>query len=70
VDPLITLTARARRSTHKNTVSELKRAYSLPQNIIEPIVTQLNIIAIKYAMNKLLFKWNLENNQPLPTMIN
>jgi hypothetical protein len=51
VDLLITLTAGARSSTHKNTISELKRAYSLPKNIIEPMVSQLNIIAIKYAMN-------------------
>jgi hypothetical protein len=49
-------------STHKNTISELKRAYSLPKNIIEPMVSQLNIIAIKYAMNILLFKKKLENN--------
>jgi hypothetical protein len=69
VDPLITLTASARGSTHKNTISELKRAYSLPKNIIEPMVSQLNIIAIKYAMNILLFKRKLENNQPLPPTI-
>jgi hypothetical protein len=56
VDPLIILTAGAIGSTHKNTISELKRAYSLPKNIIEPMVSQLNIIAIKYAMNILLFK--------------
>jgi hypothetical protein len=70
VDPLITLTAGARGSTHKNTISELKRVYSLPKSIIEPMVSQLNIIAIKYAMNILLFKRKLENNQPLPTTIN
>jgi hypothetical protein len=66
VDPLITLTIGARGSTHKNTITELKRAYSLPKNIIEPMVSQLNIIAIKYAMNILFFKRKLENNQPLP----
>jgi hypothetical protein len=70
VDPLITLTAGARGSTHKNTISELKWAFSLPKNIIEPMVSQLNIIAIKYAMNILLFKRKLENNQPLPLTIN
>jgi hypothetical protein len=70
VDPLITLTTGARGSTHNNTISELKRAYSLPKNIIEPMVSQLNIIAIKYAMNILLFKRKLENNQPLPTTLN
>jgi hypothetical protein len=69
VDPLITLTAGARGSTHKNTISELKRAYSLPKNIIEPMVSQLNIIAINYAMNILLFKRKLENNQPLPLIL-
>jgi hypothetical protein len=69
VDPLITLTAGARGSTHKNTISELKQAYSLPKNIIEPMVSQLNIIAIKYAMNILLFKRKSENNQPLPSTI-
>jgi hypothetical protein len=70
VDPLITLTAGARGNTHKNTISELKRAYALPKNIIEPMVSQLNIISIKYAMNILLFKRKIENNQPLPTTIN
>jgi hypothetical protein len=70
VDPLITLTAGARGSTHKNAISELKRTYAFPKNIIEPMVSQLNIISIKYAMNILLFKRKLENNQPLPTTIN
>jgi hypothetical protein len=69
VDPLITLTARARGSTHKNTISELKQAYSLPKKIIEPMVSQLKILAIKYAMNILVFKRKLENNQPLPPTI-
>jgi hypothetical protein len=30
----------------------------------------VNIIAIKYAMNILLYKRKLENNQPLPTILN
>jgi hypothetical protein len=68
VDPLITLTAGAKGSTHKTTISELKRTYSLPKNITEPMVSQLNI-AIKYAMNILLFKRKLENNQSLSTTI-
>jgi hypothetical protein len=68
VDPLIILTAGARGSTHKNTIS--KQAFSLPKNIIEPMVSKLNIIAIKYAMNILLFKRKLENNQALPLTIN
>jgi hypothetical protein len=59
VDLLITLTAGARSSTHKNTISKLKRAYTLPKNIIEPMVSQLNIIAIKYARNILLLKRKL-----------
>jgi hypothetical protein len=67
VDPLITLTAGARGSTYKNTITELKKAYSLPKNTIEPMVSQLNIIAIKYAIQILLVKRKLENNQPLPT---
>jgi hypothetical protein len=70
VYPLITLTAGARGSIHKNTISKLKHTYSLPKNIIDPMVSQLNIIAIKYAMNILLFKRKLENNQPLPLTIN
>jgi hypothetical protein len=60
VDPLITHTAGARGSTHKNTITELRRAYSLPKDIIEPMVSQLNIIAIKYAMIIFLFKRKLE----------
>jgi hypothetical protein len=70
VDPLITLITGARGSTHKNTISKLTRVFSLPKNIIEPMVSQINIIAIKYAMNILLFKRKLENNQPLPLAIN
>ena len=70
MNPLITLIAGARGSTHKNTISELKRIFSLPKNITEPVVSQINIIAIKYAMNILLFKRKLENNQPLPLTIN
>jgi hypothetical protein len=69
VDLVITLIACTKGSTHKNTISKLKRAYSLPKNIIEPMVSQLNIIAIKYTMNILLFKRKLENNQPLPLTI-
>ena len=38
VDPLITLTAGARGSTHKNTISKFKQVFSLPKNIIEPMV--------------------------------
>jgi hypothetical protein len=59
VDPLIILTARAKGSIYKNTISELKHAYTLPKNIIEPMVSQLNIIAIKYARNILLLKRKL-----------
>jgi hypothetical protein len=70
VDPLIMLTTRARGSIHKNTITELKRIYSLPKNIVEPMVSQLNIIAIKYAMNILLVKRKLENNQPLSLTLN
>jgi hypothetical protein len=69
VDPLNILIVGARGSTHKNTISELKRAYSLPTNIIEPMVSQLNIIAIKYARNILLVKRKLKNNQPVPTTL-
>jgi hypothetical protein len=59
VDLLITLTTGARGSTHKDTISELKQTYVLPKKIIEPMVSQLNIIAIKYAMNILLYKRKL-----------
>jgi hypothetical protein len=64
------LTVGARGSTHKNTITELIRVYSLPKNIIGPMVSQLNIIAIKYAMNVLLVKRKLENNQPLSLTLN
>jgi hypothetical protein len=69
LDPLITLIAGARGSTHKQTTSKLKQTYILPKNLIEPLVSQLNIIAIKYAMNILLYKRKLDNNQPLPTIL-
>jgi hypothetical protein len=61
---------RGRGSTHKNTISKLKEIYSIPKNLIEPMVSQLNTISIKYAMNILLYKRKLENNQPLPTTLN
>jgi hypothetical protein len=70
VDLLITLIAGARGSTHKTTISKLKEIYSIPNNLIEPMVSQLNIISIKYAMNILLYKRKLENNQPLPATLN
>jgi hypothetical protein len=70
VDPLITLTIGARGSTHKHTISKLKQAYKLSKSLTEPMVLQLNIIAIKYAKNILLYKRKLENNQPLPTILN
>jgi hypothetical protein len=51
VDPLITLSEGARGSTQKNTISKLKQVYTLSKSLSEPIVSQFNIIAIKYAMN-------------------
>jgi hypothetical protein len=65
VDPLLVITAGARGSTHKTTIFALKDLYSIPKNIIEPMVSQLNTNAIKYAMNILLYKRKLENNQPV-----
>jgi hypothetical protein len=70
VDPLLVLTIGARGSTHKTTISALKNLYSIPKILIEPMVSQLNTNAIKYAMNILLSKRKLENNQPLLTIPN
>jgi hypothetical protein len=70
VDPLLTLTAGARGSTHKSTITELKNTYTIPKSLIEPMVSQLNINAIKYAMHILLYKRKLENNQPVPIILN
>jgi hypothetical protein len=70
VDPLLTLTAGARGSTHKSTITELKNTYTIPKTLIEPMVSQLNINAIKYAMHILLYKRKLENNQPVPIIPN
>jgi hypothetical protein len=66
VDPLLVLTARTQGSTHKTTISTLKNLYSIPKTLIEPMVSQLNANAIKYAMNILLYKRKLKNNQPVP----
>jgi hypothetical protein len=63
VDPLMVLSAGAQGSTHKNTISALKNLYTIPKTLIEPLVSQLNTNAIKYAMNILLYKTKLENNQ-------
>jgi hypothetical protein len=62
VDPLLVLIAGARSNTHKNTVSALKNLYTMPKTLIEPMASQLNINAIKYAMHILLYKRKLENN--------
>jgi hypothetical protein len=70
VDPLLVLTAGAWGSIHKNTISTLKNLYIIPKTIIKPLVSQLNTNAIKYAMNILLYKRKLENNQPVPLMPN
>jgi hypothetical protein len=70
VDPLLKLTAGAQGSTHKSTIIELKNTYTIPKALIEPMVSQLNINAIKYAMHILLYKRKLENNQPVPIIPN
>jgi hypothetical protein len=70
VDPLLTLTAGARGSTHKSTITDLKNTYTIPKTLIESMVSQLNINAIKYAMHILLYKRKLENNQPVPIILN
>jgi hypothetical protein len=70
VDPLLVLTAGARGSTHKNTISILKNLYIIPKTVIEPLVSQLNTNVIKYAMNILLYKRKLENNQQVPLIPN
>jgi hypothetical protein len=62
--------AGARGSTHKTIISALKNLYTIPKTLIEPMVSQLNTNAIKYAMNILLYKRKLENNQPVPTIPN
>jgi hypothetical protein len=69
-DPLLVLTVRARGSIHKTTISTLKNLYSIPKTLIEPMVSQLNTNAIKYAMNILLYKRKLENNQLVPIIPN
>jgi hypothetical protein len=70
VDPLLTLTTGARGSTHKSTITDLKNTYTMHKALIEPMVSQLNINAIKYAMHILLYKRKLENNQPVPIIPN
>jgi hypothetical protein len=70
VDPLLTLTAGARGSTHKSTITDLKNTYTMPKALIEPMVFQLNINAIKYAMHILLYKQKLEKNQLVPIIPN
>jgi hypothetical protein len=66
VDPLLVLTTGTRGSTHTNTLSALTNSYKIPKTLIVPMVSQLNINAIKYAMTILLYKRKLENNQPIP----
>jgi hypothetical protein len=70
VDPLLVLTTGARGSTYKTTISALKNLYTIPKTTIKPMVSQLNTNAIKYAMNILLYKRKLENNQPVPLIPN
>jgi hypothetical protein len=70
VDPLMILTVGAQDSTHKTTISALRNLYAIPKTLIEPMVSQLNTNAIKYAMNILLYKRKLENNQPVPLISN
>jgi hypothetical protein len=70
VDPLLVLTVGARGSTHKTTIFVLKNLYMISKTLIKPMVSQLNTNAIKYAMNILLYKRKLENNQPVPIIPN
>jgi hypothetical protein len=70
VDPFLILIARAWGSTHKSTNTKLKNTYTIPKTLIEPMVFQINVNAIKYAMHILLYKRKLENNQPMPIIPN
>jgi hypothetical protein len=54
VDPLLVLIIGSRSSTNKNAISALKNLYTIPKTLIEPMVSQLNTNAIKYAMNILV----------------
>jgi hypothetical protein len=38
VDPLLTVTAGARGSTHKSIITKLKNTYTIPKALIEPMV--------------------------------
>jgi hypothetical protein len=71
VDPLLVLTVGTKGNImHKNTISALKFLYIIPKTLIKPTVLQLNTNAIKYAMNILLYKRKLENNQLVPLVPN
>jgi hypothetical protein len=48
----------------------IKKSVLDTQNLNKPMVSQLNTNAIKYAMNILLYKRKLENNQPVPIIPN
>jgi hypothetical protein len=65
-DPILVITTGARWSIHKQTTTNIKTLYKIPKNLIKPMISKININAIKYAMHILLHKRRLENKQPLP----
>ena len=68
VDPLIVISAGARRTTHTPSMKQLEQTFKLPQNSINhSTFKEINTISIQYANSILIHKRFIENNQAIPT---
>ena len=66
VEPLIVITVGARATTHIPSMKILEEKFKIPEKIIRQTFSEINTIAIQYAMFIILHKRRLKNNEPLP----
>jgi hypothetical protein len=68
-DTILVLIVGAQGSTHKKFITEIKYIYKISKQQTKILAEQIYINAIRYSMNMLLCKRKLENNQPLPVLL-
>ena len=70
VEPLIVIVVGTRATTFKPSMTSLETNFNFLIRHIKKTFTEINTIAIQYAMKFLLTKRKLDNNQSLPNFLN
>ena len=66
VEPVIVITAGVKATTHIPSMKILEEKFKIPEKTIRQTFSEINTIAIQYAMSIILHKRRLENNESLP----